>query len=256
MKKRHSRFRRYALPLGVLMLVSATVSETPPIAADNEFEPHPKDSIPPNEDSPVAEPIDSLRYKTLTLKDYKKVADELDIPVAAIRAVVSIEAGPKAEGFNADSTPIISFDLAMFKQAAKRRGIDITLYKESHPVVFNSLNKKKYGSTQAAQYARLKGAMSIDSIAALEGTFWGMFQIGGFNWKLCGCESVFDFVERMSYSEFEQLELFAAFMRARRLVKYIKNKDWDGFSLRYNGPGYKKHSYEVRMAKAYEKFSK
>ncbi len=256
MKKRHSRFRRYALPLGVLTLVSATVSENPPIPIEEDLEPHAKDSIPPTENPPIAEPIDSLRYKTLTLGDYKKVASELDIPVAAIRAVVSIEAGPKAAGFNPDSTPIISFDLAMFKQAAKRRGIDLNLYKESHPVVFNSLNKRKYGSTQGAQYARLKGAMSIDSIAALEGTFWGMFQIGGFNWKLCGCESVYDFVERMSYSELEQLELFAAFMRARRLVKYIKAQDWDGFSLRYNGPGYKKHSYEARMAKAYEEFSK
>lgn len=256
MKKRHSRLRRYALPLGVLTLVSATVSENPAIPSDEKLEPQSGDSIPLPEEPAVSEAVDSLRYKTLTISDYQRVASELDIPTAAIRAIVSIEAGPKAEGFNPDSTPIISFDLAMFRQAAKQRGIDINLYKESHPDVFNKLNKKKFGSTQKAQYARLKSAMSIDSIAALEGTFWGMFQIGGFNWKLCGCESVFDFIERISHSELEQLELFAAFMRARNLVKYIRAKDWDAFSLRYNGPGYKKHSYEIRMAKAYEEFSK
>ncbi|MBE6304665.1 MAG: N-acetylmuramidase family protein [Bacteroidales bacterium] len=257
MKKRHSRLRRYALPLGVLTLVSATVSEPPALpSTDDETEPHSRDSIPSIDDSSKSEPIDTLRYKNLTINDYERVAAELEIPTAAIRAIVSIEAGPKAKGFNPDSTPIISFDLAMFRQAAKQRGINIDLYKESHPDVFNKLNKKKFGSTQKAQYARLKSAMSIDSIAALEGTFWGMFQIGGFNWKLCGCESVFEFVERTSYSELEQLELFADFMRARRLVKYIKSRDWDAFSLRYNGPGYKKHSYELRLAKAYEEFSK
>nr|WP_238337401.1 N-acetylmuramidase domain-containing protein [Muribaculum gordoncarteri] len=57
-------------------------------------------------------------------------------------------------------------------------------------------------------YERLKSALSIDSIAAIEGTFWGMFQIGGFNWKKCGTESPVDFARRMSTSEKEQLELF------------------------------------------------
>lgn len=199
---------------------------------------------------------DSLRYRTLTRADYEEVAKEMDIPVAAIRAVVDIEAGARGEGFNPDHTPIINFDLTMFRQAARRRGIDINKYRGSHPVVFQAPNRRKYGSMQAAQYARLDAAMTIDTIAALEGTFWGMFQIGGFNWKLCGCGSVREFVHLMSYSEREQLELFAKFLKSRNLDQYIRNRDWSRFALCYNGPGYKKMRYDSRMAAAFAKHSK
>lgn len=199
---------------------------------------------------------DSLRYKALTMADYESVAAELDIPVAAIRAVVNIEAGPQGKGFNPDNTPIINFDLAMFRQAARRRGIDLSKFTKKYPVVFQPLNRKKYGSTQAAQYARLDAAMKIDTIAALEGTFWGMFQIGGFNWKLCGCSSVREFTQMMCHSEHDQLELFGRFLRGRGLDKYIRNRQWAQFALRYNGPGYRKRGYDTRMANAFARFSK
>lgn len=206
-------------------------------------------------DSAAAD-ADSLRYRTLTLEDYQAVANELDIPVACIRAVVQIEAGPQSEGFNPDNTPLINFDLTMFRQNAKRRGINLNKYKSSHAVVFAAPNVRKYGSRQAAQYARLDAAMTIDTLCALESTFWGMFQIGGFNWKLCGCGSVREFVHKMSYSEREQLELFAAFLKARNLTGFLRNKDWAAFSLRYNGPSYKQRRYDTRMAAAYAKYSK
>lgn len=199
---------------------------------------------------------DSLRYKTLTLDDYKAVAEELNIPVAAIRAVVEIEAGTACEGFNADHTPLINFDVSMFRQAARRRNINLNKYKSTHAVVFNPPNRKKYGSQQAAQYARLHSAMSIDTVAALEGVFWGMFQIGGFNWKLCGYDSVQDFVADMAHSERRQLEIFAKFIKAAKFDGYLRNRQWAKFSMRYNGPGYKKHRYDTRMAALYARYSK
>lgn len=199
---------------------------------------------------------DSLRYSCLTMADYVDVADELGVSVACIRAVVDIEAGVKNKGFNSDNTPLINFDLTMFRQAARRHGINLDKYKASHPVAFAPLNVKKYGSRQAAQYARYNSAMSIDTVCAMESTFWGMFQIGGFNWKLCGCGSVREFVHRVSYSEREQLELFADFLRARNLVGYLKNREWAKFSLRYNGAGYAHRGYDRRMAAAYAKYSK
>lgn len=208
---------------------------------------HAQDSIP--------QP-DSLRYIALSLNDYETVAKQLDIPTAAIRAVVEIEAGPKAEGFNRDRTPLINFDLTMFRQAARRRGININNYRASHPVVFSRPNIRRYGSSQAAQYARLDSAMTIDTIAAIEGTFWGMFQIGGFNWKLCGCSSARDFANKMCQSELAQLELFANFIRSRKLDKYIRAQNWAAFALRYNGPGYKRMNYDTRMAAAFAKFNK
>ncbi len=204
----------------------------------------------------ASEPADSSRYQTLKPHDYEVVARELDIPVAAIRAVVDIEAGSKGEGFNPDHTPIINFDLTMFRQAARRRGINLAKYQKQYPVVFQPLNRKKYGSTQAAQYARLDAAMKIDTIAALEGTFWGMFQIGGFNWKSCGCSSVREFTYLMGRSELDQLELFGKFLKAHGLDKYIREKNWAQFALRYNGPSYARRGYHTRMANSYARHSK
>lgn len=75
----------------------------------------------------------------------------------------------------------------------------------------------------------------IDREIADKATFWGMFQIGGFNWRNCGCRSLDEFVSRMSASEAEQLELFARFCIETDLVKYLKKKDWNRFAYRYNG---------------------
>lgn len=208
--------------------------------------------------APAETPGDSLqaasRFTRLTNEDYDSVAKELGISTACIKAVVEIETGNKGEGFGPDSLPLINFDLTMFRKYARLRGLDPARYHSSHPVVFAKPNPARYGSMQAAQYARLRSAMEIDTVAALEGTFWGMFQIGGFNWKLCGCDSVQQFVERMAYSEREQLELFAAYVKARKLDRFLVKLDWAAFSLRYNGPGYRKMKYDTRMAAAYRKY--
>ena len=126
----------------------------------------------------------------LTNEDYREAADELGIETAAMKAVVAIEAGSTHRGFYAPGKPLINFDLAMFRRGARKRGINLATYTKKQPVVFSRPNIKRYGSYQAAQYARLNGAMAIDSITALENTFWGMFQIGGFNWRKCGAESI------------------------------------------------------------------
>lgn len=150
--------------------------------------------------------------------------------------------------------PIVNFDLTMFRRAAARQGINLNKYKKSNRVVFNRPDSRKYGSYQAAQHERLKSAMSIDSIAAIDGTFWGMFQIGGFNWKKCGAASRGEFIERMCKSEHEQLELFVNFIKINDMDKYLRKKDWAGFARRYNGPSYARRGYHTRLAKAYKKY--
>ena len=88
------------------------------------------------------------------------------------------------------------------------------------------------------------------------GTFWGMFQIGGFNYKLCGCESVDEMVRLMSYSELQQLELFATFITNTGMLADLKNKNWSCFARKYNGASYARRGYHTKMAKAYAKLKK
>ncbi len=198
-------------------------------------------------------PKDLNRYTALTDDDYHAVAEELGVEIAAIKAVVDIEAGRAHKGFYSPGLPIINFDMSMFRRMAKKRKINIAAYAKSHPVVFDRLRPSKYGSTQAAQYARFQSASAIDSVAAAEGTFWGMFQIGGFNWKICGCSSLDDFISRMSYSEREQLELFASFLKSTGFVRYLREKNWSAFARRYNGSSYASRRYHTRLAAAYKR---
>lgn len=194
--------------------------------------------------------------KTLTDKDYKEVAKKLGVDVAAIKAVVDIETGTTHEGFWTEGRPLINFDLSVFRKRAAANKVDLSKAQQKYPEIFRSPNRKKYGSQQAAQWARLEQAMNVDTITAIEGTFWGMFQIGGFNYKLCGTESQKDFVKKMSASERSQLDLFANLLISTGMVKDLRKHDWANFARRYNGPGYAKLGYHTRMASAYAKFSK
>lgn len=201
-------------------------------------------------------PEEELRHGRLTEKDFREVAAELGVEVAAIKAVVEIEAGRTHQGFWAEGRPLINFDLGVYRARAAKRGVNLRKAAALHSVIFNRPNTARYGSQQAAQQARLDAAMSLDSISAIEGTFWGMFQIGGFNWQRCGTRSHADFVRLMSRSERDQLELFANFIRKAGLLPALQKKDWRTFARGYNGPGYAARGYHTRLASSYAKHKK
>lgn len=186
------------------------------------------------------------RYTTLTDADYQKIAEELDIEVAAIKAVVRIEAGAGLEGFFAPGVPVINFDRAMYNKARPVSNIKAPA-SETVP----SGIKSAYGRKE---WSQLVAARKVNRDKANMGTFWGMFQIGGFNYKQCGCSSVQEMVDRMSYSEFEQLQLFANFIKNTGMLADLRAKNWSAFARKYNGTSYKSRGYHTRMAKEYAKF--
>lgn len=189
----------------------------------------------------------------LTEQDYKEVAEELGIEIATIKAVVEIEAGPGHEGFYKPGLPIINFDMSMFRRFAGKNGINLSKYNKSHAVVFSRPNASRYGSTQGAQQARFKAARTIDETTAIQGCFWGMFQIGGFNWRKTGCSTIQEFLQKMSLSEREQLELFARFITNSGMLKHLQNKNWASFAKMYNGNSYARRGYHTRLANSYAK---
>lgn len=195
-------------------------------------------------------------YGPLTDRDLEEAAAELGTDAAAIRAVVEIEAGAAHKGFWKEGYPLINFDLSIFRTMAGRHNINLTKFTKSHPVVFAPPNRAKYGGYSPAQQARLEAAMTIDTVAAIEGTFWGMFQIGGFNWRKCGAESAVDFAQKMARSERDQLELFIQFLRSTGLDKHLKTRNWAAFARGYNGPSYARRGYHTKLARAYAKYNK
>ncbi|MCM1033900.1 MAG: N-acetylmuramidase family protein [Odoribacter sp.] len=197
---------------------------------------------------------DKHRHGPLTDRDIEEFAAELGVETAAIRAVIDIETGKTHKGFWTEGKPVINFDLSVFRQMAKRHGINLSRYTKSHSEVFNKPNISRHGSQQAAVQARLDRALDIDTVAAIEGTFWGMFQIGGFNWRQCGTTSPQEFMQLMSRSERDQLELFGEFITRSGLLPALKAKNWSAFARGYNGPGYAARGYHTRLATAYKKY--
>lgn len=188
------------------------------------------------------------KYFHLTDDDFRQVAQELGVEVASIKAVVSIEAGAAMKGFWAPGVPVINFDRSMYN-----------IYKNKVEDNKGDKNAKvPEGLTGHAksEWTLLVNARKVNAQGADMGTFWGMFQIGGFNYKRCGCNSVEEFVRRNSASEKEQLELFAKFLISTGMVNELRAKNWAGFSRRYNGSSYARRGYHTRMAAAYAKFKK
>lgn len=198
-------------------------------------------------------PVDSLpegdadtRYTHLSDEDFRIVAEELGVEVAAIKAVVEIEAGKAMKGFYAPGVPVVNFDQSMYKAYAHKAVNKSPAKGEKVPPGLSGYALK--------EWTQLINARKRNADGAYMGTFWGMFQIGGFNYRLCGCSDINEFVRIMSESEFSQLELFAKFITNTGMLADLKNKNWAGFARKFNGASYARRGYHTRMAAAYRRF--
>lgn len=189
---------------------------------------------------------EKTRYTGLSEADFNLVAEELGIEVAVIKAVVAVEAGKEMKGFWAPGIPVINFDRTMYARFKSKAVSKAGAKGEKVPSGLKGYALK--------EWRQLVNARRVNEQGANMGTFWGMFQIGGFNYRKCGCETIEEFVSRMSCSELDQLELFAAFIKNGGMLDALKSKNWSAFARKYNGPGYAKRGYHKKMASAYKKF--
>lgn len=181
-------------------------------------------------------------------------ARQLGCDPAAIHAVVDIEAGHIHDGFWEPGKPVVYFSFNQFKKYAAKRGVNVEAQRREHPALFASPDKAKHGgSAMKAMQARLDEAMAVDSVAAIQASFWGMMQIAGFNWRLCGASSPQDYYKRMSGDNHTQMELFVNFLRSTNLDAPLRQHNWAKFARGYNGPSYASRGYHTRLARAYAK---
>lgn len=201
--------------------------------------------------------LDSLfRSYPISELDYDQAADRLGVDIATIKAVVEVETGTKRKGFSQLGVPLINFDKTVFLHNLKKNKISGAGFTQhTHAKKAFAANGSKL-SPNDYQWALLNTAREIDAVIANESTFWGMFQIGGFNWKKCGAKSLDEFVYKMCYSEQTQLQLFVEFIfNNERMHKALQKKDWNKFALLYNGPSYRRRGYHTKLARAYNRFS-
>ena len=150
----------------------------------------------------------------LTNNDITNAAHLINVEPAAVKAVLEVETGNKGGFISNTDKPVILFEGHIFWKQLKQRNIDpskyanISMYKD---IVYPKWTKTFY-KTGMDEWNRLNKAISINKEAALESASWGLAQIMGFNYKMCDCKSVEEFVEKMKSSELEQLKLFLMFI--------------------------------------------
>lgn len=118
-------------------------------------------------------------------------------------------------------------------------------------ILYEKWGEKSYG-TEANQWGRLLRARQINADAANCSASWGFGQVLCANWESLGYESPQHFVDEQSSYD-GQAKAFAKFILENNLVNFLNKHQWDSFALHYNGKGYKKNQYDVKMAAAYKK---
>jgi hypothetical protein len=200
----------------------------------------------------VPKEIQKTEDKLLSETDLINLAKELGVELAAIKAVNEVESSGR--GFFTSSKPKILFEGHVFWKRLKIHGLKPEKFTTGNEEILYPKWTKKYYKGGEKEYERLNKAKAIDEAAALESASWGLYQIMGYHYKICGYNSIKSFVEAMYKSEGYHLRAFGKFIQSEGLVKHLKNKDWAKFARGYNGPGYAENKYDVKIAAAYKKY--
>lgn len=184
-------------------------------------------------------------------EDVIQTAHAIDVSGAHVMAVLNVESA--GEGFLGNN-PIVRFERHVFFRELSRVGIDPNLIMAQHPDLCNKQTGGYKGGS--GEWERLNQARAIHEEAALSSASWGLFQIMGYHWRTLGLASLKDFVNQMSQDESHQLSLFGRFIRnSDRLTGCLQHNDWAGFALSYNGAGYAKNQYDVKLQNAFNRHS-
>jgi hypothetical protein len=202
-------------------------------------------------------------------ENFRSATSRLSCTYAQLRAVDEVESGggwftdvrsdilalDGPGGFlDGPHLPKILFEAHHFDRLTGGR------YRQSHPNLSSAKwNRSLYIGGQG-EWARLHRAILLDKQAALKSASVGRYQIMGFNHKLAGYGTVEAFWEAMKESEEQQLHAFVTFVVNTGLVDELRSisnfhADCIPFAKGYNGAGYAKNSYHVKLAKAHKKWS-
>lgn len=200
------------------------------------------------------------KEKFLSEKVLKEFAKQHGLELAVVKAINEVESN--GSGFLINGDPKILFEGHIFWKELSKRGFDPK--KLSSPKNTDILYKtwtKKYYLGGVSEYKRLNKAIALSDKkeikeAALYATSWGMFQIMGFNATNIGYKNVEKFVNDMYTSEALQLKAFGMYLEKNKLIPLLQKKNWTQFAIKYNGPGQATNSYDKKLKKAYENYSK
>ncbi|WP_018429318.1 N-acetylmuramidase domain-containing protein [Hoeflea sp. 108] len=186
-----------------------------------------------------------------TAAEIEKAAKEFGLEPAALLAIAEIESAgqvfAKVEGRN---EPLIRFEGHYFDRR-------LTGDKQDHaraaglasPNAGDIANPRG----QAARWQLLGRAAAIDHGAAYESTSWGLGQVMGAHWQWLGFADVDALVTEARSGAAGQARLMARYLDKAGLTDALNGHDWEAVGHGYNGPGFRKNNYHVKLAEAYRR---
>ena len=191
---------------------------------------------------------DGYIQPALSESDYQNLSSEFELEVALIKAVIKVESN--GSGFllkeAAPARPKILFEGHWFYKLTPK-----PVSKIRSDLSYAKWDKTKYigGS---GEWDRLLDAMEFDEIQALKSASYGLGQVMGFNYPAAGCSSIQQFIQENFAGEYWQARHMMNFIRSNGLQDELERKNWAGFAAGYNGPGYAKNKYHLKLEKAYQ----
>lgn len=187
------------------------------------------------------------------LKQIDDAARRLGVKAAALAAVAHIESGGRAHAMvDGRAEPLIRFEGHYFDKrlsgSRRQRARDEKLASPRAGAIANP-------ASQAARWRLVERAAAIDRTAAYESVSWGMGQVMGAHWNWLGYTSVHALVADARAGVGGQLRLMSRYIVKAQLSSALRDHDWAAFASGYNGPNYRANSYDVKLARAYARYS-
>lgn len=129
---------------------------------------------------------------------------------------------------------------------------------EREQAIQSGLAYRRWGERKYPRdsYPRLLEARVINEQAALRSCSWSLGQIMGFNHALAGYPTAAAMVRAFRDDEAVHLAAMVEFIISSGLDDDLRREDWRGFARGYNGTGYAKHGYHIKLKAAFAKWQK
>ncbi|MEP3278321.1 MAG: N-acetylmuramidase domain-containing protein [Stappiaceae bacterium] len=192
-------------------------------------------------------------FSPVVHNEISDLAQEYDFEPAAILAIAAVEsAGVPFWQVDGKNVPPMRFEGHYFHRFLQGRKLEKAVSAGlAHPRAGGVCNP----SSWSARYALLDRAIAIDEEAALMSCSWGLGQVMGSHYATLGFASPQAMVSTANTGVTGQVELMIRFIDHNGLRTHIDARNWAGFARRYNGSGYRKNRYDVKMANAYARYT-
>jgi hypothetical protein len=212
---------------------------------------------------------------SFTEEQYKYMATQLNVDIAAIKAIVMQESSGLP--FLENGLPPIRYERHIFYDLAQKKLIASDANQEGGKAK-EKINRKHtlpkkpysgypdlcfpkrggYGADGLHQYEKVVRAASLDFDLALQACSWGGFQILGNAYASCGCSTVFEFANKFISGTDGQVNIFILFMKNLKPdgVKALRAHNWERVASSYNGLYWKVAypDYAKNLGEYYGKF--